>query len=230
MKSNFFKVSDFHDSEKFKKDIGNLCELTSDIIGQLPILALQVFEVPTQKEVVKIHEASAERLGIPLSRLIHALSVTSFFMRAFAHKGDAAMDEVSDIFDDLTGLFSIPENKYKGILLFLKETKRLAREKIYPILLRQTLTQSTVPILSSVSTVTDFRAIFDELYEYDMEIEEYKPKFMGTLPIGIVKLKLDGTHANEVFFQVSKRSLQILIDSLLALQKNIVSAEKEINK
>jgi hypothetical protein len=51
---------------------------------------------------------------------------------------------------------------------------------------------------------------------------------MGTVPLGIVELRLKGAHSNEIFFQVNKRSLQVLVDTLVALQKQIDIAERDI--
>jgi hypothetical protein len=51
---------------------------------------------------------------------------------------------------------------------------------------------------------------------------------MGTVPLGIIELRLKGAHSNEVFFQVNKRSLQVLIDTLLALQKQISIADEQL--
>ena len=228
MKSHLLSVQDLNGSDEFKKDVKMLCGFNSAIMQQLPDVALEALEAPTEAEAQNVRIAAAERLAIPLAQFEHGLSVPAYLLRQFAPNGDAEKDQSSGILDDLTELELVPEDKRDDVLHLLEKTKGLAQDKVQMILLRKAHYQTALPVLGSVSTVVDFRAIFNEAYKYEKDVAQFKPKFMGTVPLGIVEMRLKGAHSKEIFFQVNKRSLQVLVDTLVALQKQIDIAEKDI--
>lgn len=228
MKSQLFRSSDDFTDDDFSKDIQFLYGLDPAIIQQLAPHALCVLEAPSNAEREKAIKEAAKALSAPASQLEHAIYVVIYFLRQFAPKGGAEQDQPENIADDLIELFKTPPEKHSAIVFLLKETQALAREKVQATLLHLAYSQTALPILSAVSAVVDFRAVFDEPFKYENDVAQFSPKFMGTLPLGIIEIKLRGAHSKEIFFQANKRSIQILIDTLVALQKQIDIAEQGI--
>lgn len=228
MKSHLLSRRDLTAIDEFKKDIGILCGLPRQVLTQLPATAIEALEAPTEGESDRVREAAAERLSVPLSKLGHALSVPTYLLRQFAPKGDAENDSPSDIADDLVELGVVPKEKAADVSAMFEATKGLSRGKLEMILLRKAHSRAVLPVLGSVSTVVDFRVLFDQNYKYEEDVGSYQPKFMGTIPLGIVEIELQGAHQEEVFFQVTKRTLQVMLDTLSALQKQIAVAEERL--
>ncbi len=229
MKSNLFSIADMTDSESFSKDFKLLFELDAPILAKLPQYALEALEAPTRAETYNVHERAAEELGVPQSRLNGPLSIVRFFLRESAPRGEAESDSAQVLVDDLKELFGLPQDKTEAVRSMLEDIRTKARDKVQLAVLRRGHAEKSLPTLESVSIATDIRAIFDEVYEYDKDVSHFAPKFMGTIPMGIIELTLADTRAPKVFFQVNKRTLQVLMDYLRALRKQIDIAEKHIN-
>jgi len=231
MKSHLFSIVDLAHTEDFTKDIKLLFDLDPPTLAGLPEYALESLEAPTRAEAYNVYERAAEKLGVPQSLLTPAIRVARFFLRECSPKGDAESDAPQVLVDDLKELFGLPEDKTEPVRSMLRDIKAKAMGGTVQLaLLRKEHYESFLPILASVAVAADLRAIFDEQYEYDKDVSEFSPRFMGTIPVGIMELTLEHgrSKSKKVFFQVDKRTLQILLDYVLALQKQIDIAEKRI--
>jgi len=228
LKSQFFSKNEVTVSEKFANDVKTMSNMQPGILARVPDFAFKALECLTNAEANKIYDAAAKELKVPRAQLDHVLDVAGFFLRELAPKGDAASDDPEALVSDLNEHFGVPCAKNEDLLSFFRQLKKLAEGKLRLTLLQRAHSESTLPILQSVSAQVDIRAVFDEAYNYDQAVSEYSPKFLCTVPLGIVRLKLSGAHNEEVFMQLSRRSLQALIDHLVALQKQIDVAETRL--
>ena len=228
MKSNFFSTHDLANSADFAKDIQALLGMDAAVVARLPEYALRALETPTRAEMENVYQAAADDLGVARSQLSRALDVAQFLLRELSPKGDAASDDPQALVSDLRQLLDLPDEKSAAMGSFLEQLKGAAQDGLRLTLLQQAHAQSTLPILDSVSVQVDFRAVFEEMYKYDQDVSEFSPRFLGTVPLGIVGLRIRGGETERVSLQLSKRTLQILIDYLVALQKQIDVAENNI--
>jgi hypothetical protein len=227
-KSNLFKQNDLARSDGFKADILAMSELPADVLPRVAPYALKSLEVPTSAEAKAVHKEAAESLGIPLSLLDHAIRVGRFFLEQFAPKGDANEDSPDNLMSDIVANFELPKDKQAAYLELLASLKTLAHDSVRMTLLRRAHEETMLPNLRSVGVCTDIRAVFEENYSYETDVAQYAPKLVGTVPLGIVRLGLSGADNEVVAIQLSKRSLQVLIDNLVALQKQIAEAEAHV--
>ena len=125
---------------------------------------------------------------------------------------------------------SLDPKQTEALNRLLGELKPIAAEDVQLLLLQRDHAETALPLLEAISAVADLRAVFDQAYKYEDDIDAYSPKFMGTIPVGIVEIHLKGAHTDEVFFQVTPRTLQILLDHLTALQRQMNIAEKALRQ
>jgi hypothetical protein len=230
MKSHLFANLDLLAEEGFKRDVQAILTLPSPAMEQLPEYAFKHLAAPTRREADRVCVAAAEVLAVPKTQLERAIDVSRFFMGAFAPKGDAESDLPSSLADDIRDALCLDVEQTETLGRLLGELKRVAEKNVQLILLQRSHSEAALPILRAVSTVVDFRAVFEQPYKYEDDVSGYSPKFMGTVPLGIVELTLKGAHTDEVFFQVTRGTLQILLDHLTALQRQMDVAEKGITK
>ena len=228
MKSNFFSKYDLIEHKSFPRDIKALAQMPEEALRVLPEWTLKAFKAPTQVETDNIYAEAAIALGQPRAALDHALNVAQFLMRELAPKGEAASDQPGVLAKDITELFEVPENVQNVLENFLAELKAIAQGEVRTTLLTRSHLASGIPILNAVMTKVDLRAVFSDEYKYDQDVSQFSPELIGTVPIGILELSLHGGETEKVVLQLSKRSLQILLDHLVALQKQVALVERSI--
>ncbi|MBI5685968.1 MAG: hypothetical protein HZC54_12925 [Verrucomicrobia bacterium] len=228
MKSKFFSKHDVAGDKEFERDVEVTFQLKTEILMRVPEFAFRSIEVPTTADKQKVYDDAATELGVPRAKLDHALKFSRFFMQELTAKGDASGDDPNDLATDLTDHFKLPEDKAKIAVSYFSRLKTLAEEKLHLTLLKQAHSESALPILRSVTAHVDFRAVFDETYNYDQDVSKFSPKLLCTVPVGVVQLELRGAHNDAVFMQLSRRSLQALVDHLVALQKQMDIAESQM--
>lgn len=226
MKSSFFQKHDL--DTQFRQDMKTVLDAGPAVAARLPDFARNCLLAPTTRETERVCDRASSELGIPRVQLDRALSVTQFLLMQLTPEGDASGDDLHQLLDDLRELLSFDDDKATTIRVLLEGLKKLAKPDLRVAILQRAHEQSALPILDSVDVEVDFRAVFDNSYKYDEDVSSYSPRFLGSIPLGIVRLKLDGAAQKDVFLQLNMRSLQILIDSLLALQKEVKVAETHL--
>jgi hypothetical protein len=225
MKSHLFTTEPM--SEEFSEDIEKLSEMEPEAIERLAEYVLESHEAPTRAETRQVSEVVAEALGVPLVTVGPALSVARFFLRMLSPKGEAESDDPETLVDDLKEMYDLPDDKGEAVRSLLERLKVLAQDRVRLTQLRREHEEIALPTLAAVSVSAELRAVFDERYEYDKDVCEFSPKLLGTVPIGILRLRLMGGSTKDVFVQLSRKTLQILIDYLVALQKQIDLMEEK---
>jgi hypothetical protein len=227
MKTEFFSKTDVN--EGFRRDVKVLASLPDAVLSKLPEFANSSLLVPTTAEREKVHENASRALGVPRAQLDHALDVSAYLLRNMAPEGDAAEDDPASVVEDLKELLQVADSRTSALVSLFRDLKRLAAEPSFRLsLLKRAHAVSTLPTLDGVSVDVDFRAVFDKSYNYAEDVASHAPKFLGTIPLGIIRLTVGAEETQEVFFQVSARGIQVLIDHLLALQKEMKIAEQQL--
>lgn len=228
MQSKLFSTHDLANSDELPKDIRALCDMSVDALARLPDYVVRAQLVPTRAEADDVSERAASDLGLPKAQVDRAIDVARFFLREFTPRGEAEKDTPEALVADLEGILAIPGDKKEAITALLQQLQARADDELRLVLLQRAHAEATLPILAAVSTQVDFRAVFDEDYKYEEDVSDFSPAFLGTVPLGIVSLSIRGGEKEKVSLQLSKRTLQILIDHLVALQKQMAIAEKDI--
>ncbi|HEV2210495.1 MAG TPA: hypothetical protein VG167_17100 [Verrucomicrobiae bacterium] len=226
LKTSFLSKHDLGDG--FRRDMKVVLGLNPDVVARLPEFAFRATLTPTTREKDKIYQKASSELGIPLVQIEPALNVSAFLLRQLTPGGEASADDEQALLADLKEALPCEDDKSQILTRYLEGLKKFAKQDLRVAILQRAHEQSALPILNEVSVEADFRAVFENSYHYEEDIAAYSPKFLGTIPLGIVRLEFDGTQ-DDAYFQLSKRSLQVLIDSLVALQKEIQVAEKSIS-
>ncbi|MCX7047250.1 MAG: hypothetical protein NTX50_17395, partial [Candidatus Sumerlaeota bacterium] len=211
MISNLFCRNDITRSAEFKKDLQVLIELETKAFHEIPPFALAALESQSKQAAERVYDQASERTGLPRAQLDHVMDIAQFFLREFAPKGDAEKDEPEVIVADLAEFLPIPKDKYDCFRTFLAKLKEAASHEARAIILQRVHEQSVLPRLASISVAVDFRGVFDDYYKSTDDITKFVPQCKGFVPLGIVQIGLEDSNTEQVAFQLSKRTLQILI-------------------
>lgn len=228
MKSQLFQKKDLASNERFSSDIKKLLSLETRVLSQLASFVLKAFEASTEGETDAVYQEASSITGVQRAILDYALDVGEFLMRQFAPKGIASEDSVETILEDLTTIYGVEDSKKDSLIEFLTELKKASKEKVAAILLERSHTHAGLQTLESVEVCVDFRIVFDNYFKSGEDITAFSPQFIGTVPLGLIRLGLTNGLVENISFQVTKRSLQLLVDNLVALQKQIEIAEKNV--
>ena len=229
MRSNLFSKIDLMRIDTFSKDINVLLELNPEIISKLPEYAYESMAAPTNIETKQVYEKASKALGVPASKLQHAIDISEYFMRKFISDGEAETDTSEDIASDLQELIKFDKKIIEQLVKYFERIKQLAKEKADYLIKRRRHAQSALPSLKSISTVVDYRIVFDKNIEIGQSVDDYNPKCLGTIPVGIIELDLSGGNVEELSFQMDKKSIRLVIESLTALEKQINIAQQHFN-
>lgn len=230
MKSNLFSKVDVTGDDNFKGDFDVLCSLKRKTLELLPNLAVNVLFARSERETDQAKDDASTELRVPRSRLDRALRVTQFFLGQFVASGDAHDDEPSELVEDLVEAFGLSEDKDRDSALekLVSELKRRAQETVERRMAFRRHEQSAMPLLASISTTVNFRAVFDQSYKVGMDVSQFTPQCLGSTPLGIIQLGFDEGLTREVFFQADRRTINLLIEHLQALQKQLDIAQKHL--
>lgn len=229
MKSNLFSKNDLMRAEIFQKDIKVLVELKPEVLVELPKYAFDSLATPTNFQEDSAREKASEMLNIPLAKLSHSIDLSEFFMRQFITDGKAEDDQPEDIAADIVELLECDKGKKEHLIKYFERLKHLSKEKVNLLIIRRKYAHAVLPTLKSHETVVEFRVVFDKEFKSELTIDEYKPNCLGTVPIGLINLKLSGGTVEDISFQTDKHSLHRLINQLLALEKQMNIAESHLN-
>lgn len=231
MKSHLFSEVDLSRSEKFKKDFLVLSELAPDVIRRIPDFAVSITLAPSDRETDAAIDLAVEGLEVPRAKLQHALAVAQQFLFGFLPSGKAHKDTPADLLEDLNELFEMPEDDQRDRALsdFLAQLKDHALATVERSVLRMQYAHASLPNLKSVSFTVNFRAVFDETYKLGTDLDAYRPKCIGTIPVGVIQLRLDEGPTQDMFFQADRRAIGVLVDHLRALERQLDIAQRDLH-
>lgn len=225
MKSNLFSKIDLMRSDTFSKDMHVLVEIDPEILTKLPKYAYDSMAAPTTQETDLVHEKASKDLGVPVSKLKHAIVLSEYFMRTFTSDGEAEKDTCEDIVSDIQTLIEFDESRKEKLVEYFENTKKLGKEKADYLVRRRLHAQSSLPNLKSISSVVDYRIVFDKDIKVGQNIDDYNPKCLGAIPVCIIEVGLSGGDIKEISFQIDEKAIRLIIDELLALEKQINIAQ-----
>jgi hypothetical protein len=221
MKSNLFSKWDVDRSDDFKRDIKVFSEMPTSVLEQLPEATLRVAEHRGWMQEQSVRDAIAKDLKVERRQLDHAVDVADFFLRQLAAGQEAENDDAVTLVDDMLQLGLVPESRKQEITHVLARLCELAKTGYEKPAKERRFTAAALPVLSGIDTACDLRGMLKKEYTSQMEIEKYKPECVGVVPVGIVRLDFRRAQVEAVYFQVNRMDLQVLINHLLALQKEL---------
>jgi len=220
-KSKLFSRLDMTRDEDFAKDLRVLSSLPKSAIEHLAEHAVKVWLAPSPPEIEMAADEVSSKLKVPRAQIDHALQLSRFLISKFLKDGEGRDDKPEDIVSDVETIFGISfGEKSASLLTLVKQLKKLAEQQ-GDIKTRQRYAQRSLPALESVSASADYRLVFDKEFGIRSKISSFQPKCLGAIPIAIVQLVFDSGPTKDVFFQVDKRTLRILIDHLRAVDKEL---------
>ena len=228
MKSTLFAKNDYMGIDDFVKDMKKVLALGPEILAKLPGFASRILAASGRTAVDEIADEASELFGVPRSNLDTSIAVTSFFLREFTETGDAASDKPEDIASDVKEIFKLSEEKRITLIDYFNTIREIADKEVGVIILRKAHARSSLPNLESITTTVNFRVVFDKSFKQGIELSSFSPKCLGTIPIGIINLNLEDSPYKEISFQTDKKSLRWLIESLVALEKQIDLAQSQL--
>ena len=159
----------------------------------------------------------------------HAIDISEYFMRQFTSDGEAITDTSEDIVSDLQELIKFDKKRREELVKYFEKIKKLAKDKADYLIKRRRHAQSALPNLKSMAAVVDYRIVFDKNIEVGQSVNDYNPECLGAIPVGIIELTLSGGNVEELSFQMDKKSIRLVVESLLALEKQIDIAQDHFN-
>ena len=224
MKSQLFSKNAWLGAEKFKKDLKKISEIDSDVLTELPKIVLDVHLSETDDDAQVIYTESAKKLGIDEYVLKSNFQIIGSFIKEFAPDGDAYADSVESIVKDIKDAEILDDENIKKIEKLLAVAKKIGSEKFYSADKRKSYQKSGLPILEGISGTANLRAVFNESFKSTDSIEDYTPECEGLVPVATVKLRLENSSFDNVFFQMSPSQIRLVINNLLALEKQMEEA------
>ena len=207
--------------ENFVKDLRVLLSLTNSAIAHLAGHAVKVWLARGDEEIDMASDEASSKLKVHRAQLDHALRLSRYLVSKFLKDGEGYGDKPENIISDMETTFDISfEEKRASLLTLVKELKSLAEQNAQ-IKMRQRYALSSLPVLEGISTSADYRLVFDKKFGVTSEISSYQPKCLDAVPVAVVQLVFDSGPTKNVFFQVDKRSLHLLIDHLRAVGKEL---------
>ncbi len=228
MPSKFFAKVGLSD-EALKQDIKLLASLNTAQSSEISKMAigLQAAEDQTNYFVSSVRESDIlSKLGVEKVR--SCLSVTAFLVKGILENRDS----VEDIVDDIAKEIQIDLTQRESLLKYLDHYKREYESSSRKVVIERAAVRSTLPWWKSISASIDFRAVFENTYQTEDPIEEYKPSLIRFSPLCIVFISVEDTEdeVKSVCFQADEKSLDRLISCLTAAKKELSIARKSFQK
>ncbi len=218
MKSKYF--AEYSLGDEVKKDIGVLAELSEKTLDKL------VEWIEKQKSYQHIDAADIKTLSVTTGEsadtLYSAAHASEILLRRMGEFNDAP----EDLLEDAVSLKILTKTSPE-LLAFLK---RLAvRSKEYYLLSRTLfVAKGGIPNLRSQTMTVAVKPVYDKDFKYGTDdITKYAPSLVSSAIVAHISLA-KGDCPQEFSFQVTKNSLDKLINSLLALQKQMILAEEKL--
>lgn len=221
MKSSLFSKNDLMRGDRFVKDIKVLLDLPPHVIGELPKYALQALVTATDEQEGSVYDVAAANLGVPRAQLEHSIDLSKFFMTEFSSGGDAVSDEPANIVTDLENLVKFDKKLRTPLEQYFKEIKRIVKEKGEAVLLRKQHVGAGLAKVRSIESVVDYRLVFDKFLKEGQDVDAFSPECRGAIPLAIVELRFTKGDPERVVFQAEKRTIQLLINQLRAIEKQM---------
>ena len=181
---------------------------------QLCLFAFNFFGIAAASKVVVIkinHQVFT-------NQRINGFNLTRFFLSASLQRSSKEVELIAEEIV-ISGILS--ETNYGEFVTFLKLIHGAAIGRINDAILKQVYSESGLPRLTAIGAYVDLRSVLIRAFSPGEPIESYTPQFKGFLPLLIVNLKLEAEDEKQrVVFQMDRRTVELLIDSLRATLKD----------
>ena len=222
MESKLFDEFDPLDesNKQFRQHLVRLLELSEDD-QRLCVEALADFAIADTRQanmhVVKSIQAHSKLSAV---EILQALNLLYFFLKTMlkeATRSDLPEQWRTDLVN--IGVLQEPHDA-----MFHTLTQRL-RAQVLPrverTLRRERASSGVLPTLKGVGVTVELRAVRENRYHWDTDIQYYRPKIIDIVGIASISIGVDEGTPEDFYFQVDERSLQRLIDSLIAAKRDL---------
>ncbi len=207
--------------ERFEEHLRLVWAIPKDHRQKLVDGALEMLRAETTGEEKTAREKAIEGIPGDQADLVKAVNVLHFI----ATEWNPVTDTSEAVLADVRQLGLLPTDQAREIEDFLlRFFSALGEDRSRR--LRKIFASSVVPNYLGVTTVVDFRFVFDNPYgsgRHDT-IDNYTPTHVGHTPVVLVRLKISGL--DPVVFQAEPQDVRLLIQSLQAALKDLDVASK----
>ena len=230
-RSKLFSRFDLADEEnkKFATHLRQLLDV-SDEARKACIASLadaSLAETDTEREAVTV--PLAKRTGLTHVEQNSVLNVLRFFALKMIH----ALEEESLKDDDpekwgadLCALELITESERPAFVEALRSVEADVLPRLKEERRRRFYTTGVFPHLKSLGTTVELRGIQEDEYDWSKSVEDYTPNFIGLTPVASIHIGLRKADPEDIYFQLDERDLERVIDSLVAVRKDIEELKK----
>lgn len=231
MKSRLLSRFDTSQSsqDSLKRDIEKLTHFSLEQLKDFPNQVARIDKTRSSIDEEREIEETSKKFGVRIPDFYRAYQVAKFFMKQFLSTGVAMKDTPEEIVDDLEELGVVTGAEREKLISFLTCLKKLVSDSFELDARKRAISKATLPALSGIEAAINYRAVFNEDFLTEKGLEEYNPKCLGIVPITTINISLDEGPIRDIYFQVDKRDLRILIEHLEAVEKEFAIADRYLN-
>ena len=206
----------------FSEDFSTLWELPDKHRLALIGYVSQIAKTTTTDDKKKLMEAAALDIGGDIPNLLRSMQVLTFV----SSQWDPMHDTPENFLKDLEELELIPEEKSDEARKFLQGFfHEIQRDNLRR--LQKMYANSLMPSLEGISTLVDFRAVFDKLYHLGDDLDSYHPKCVDLTPVVLIKIVRDSGVPQTIVFQCEPESVKLMIGQLQSALRCLDAARHE---
>ena len=211
--SIFTKFPDL--SKDFREDFAVVWNLPENQRLALIPYVLESLKTKTTGERKEVVEKAVYEIGGKAPDLLRAMKSLVFLSREW----DPTQDTPENLLKDLGELALIPsERAQEGKRFLLDFLNEIQKDNVRR--LHKSYAGSLLPYLESVSTLIDFRAVFEKPFHMGDKIKDYEPRCIGFVPVIVVRMTRSSGDPVSFEFQCEPNDMRLIITQLQAAMKD----------
>jgi len=229
MRSNLLTRGELAQNDAFKSDLALLFGLPPDKAEAVVRFVIAAAKVGSEVDRNKVIEDAAQEVGVPLATMKRAMAVAAYLVQFFLPATETQLDEPLDLVSDFIEIGALRTDQQDEATKLLLSLRDEAIDKLDLLVRERSHSQSTIPTLDSINGSVDLRMVFDKYFDHTMDLNDFYPKLLSSVPLLILRLEFSGEHKKEIVFQIDPRTLQVLIQHLQSFQRQINMACERYN-
>jgi len=223
MRTNIFR-SFTNLSKEFREDFDILWQLPEEQRLALIPRVFAISKAVTSTEIQELMEKTISEIGGDIPKLLRVLGL----LRYISSEWNPLWDTPENFFQDIAELKLIPPEKAEEGKTFLLELLNgLQQDNV--IRLNRMYAGSLLPNFVSITSIIDFRAVFDTVYIPTKDaVENYSPRCVSFVPVVIIKIARDELKPETFEFQCEPDTLKRVISQLQATLKELENAQSSL--
>lgn len=211
-------------SKEFPNDFALLWNLTKEQRNLLLKYLSEISKVEVSDKAEELMAKAVLEVGGNSPDVLRALKSLLFI----SNEWNPIKDKGEDFIKDFAALKLIPIEKEKEALEFLTilfdEIQRDNQRR-----LNKRYANSLIPSFTGITSLIDFRTVFEQPYQYGDDLDKYSPKCLGFIPVVLICLQRSGEENKLFEFQCEPEDLDLIISRLQAIAKDLHSARVSLS-